>query len=228
MMRWGFAVLLLANIGLLMWASWYRQPAGEAPQPRQVFHPELMVPLNTPGVALRARKSEPSEAPLAATKPRQRCIAIGPFAPDPAGKAGAWLAGEKFEAARRGEERKIENSYWIYLAPFATRKEAERRLQELERLGLRDLLIMPATQGQIAISLGLFTQAENAQNRLKELAQKGIEASQEIRYRTEPVTWLDLRLPEPADAAVEQLRTHDWGAAGIEVRENACPPEPAG
>jgi hypothetical protein len=69
MMRWGFAVLVLANIGLLMWATWYRGGVGEARQPNPVFHPEQMVPLSAPGVALRARKNERTEPSLVAAKP---------------------------------------------------------------------------------------------------------------------------------------------------------------
>ncbi len=226
MMRWVFAVLVLANIGLLMWTTWYRNGASEVAPPRAVFHPEQMVPLNAPGVALRARKNDRAEPPLAAVKPRPRCVSIGPFAvAETADKAAVNLASEKFDAARRNEERSVESSYWIHLAPFANRKEAERRLKELERLGIRDVLIMPGADGSPAISLGLFTQADNAQNRLQELAQKAVQARQEIRYRTENLTWFELRLAEPADAAVGRLRRQNWAATGIEVSDAPCPAE---
>ena len=223
MMRWLFAVLVLANIGLLMWATWYRDGAGEATPPRPIFHPEQMVPLTTPGVALRARKNERVEAPLAAAKPRPRCVSIGPFtSTQTADPAAARLTGEKLSGARRSEERKSESSYWIHLAPFANRKAAEQRLRELEQLGIREVLVMQDANGKPAVSLGLFTQANNAQSRLQELAQRGVAAQQEVRFRTESLTWFDLRLPEPADAVLEQLRAIDWGAPGIEVRDAPC------
>lgn len=228
MMRWLFAALLLANVGLLMWASWYREAPGESIQPRPEFHPELMVSLNAPGVALRTRRNERSEPPLVVAKPRPRCVALGPFPAEAADKAAAWLGAEKLEAAHRTEDRRVESNYWIHLGPFAARKEAERRKRQLERLGIRDLLIMTDSQGKIAISLGLFSQADNAQSRLQELAQKGVDAQQEIRYRTDTLTWFDLRLPEPADEAVERLRHQDWGATGVEVGDAPCPAEPAG
>ena len=227
MMRWGFAVLVLANVGLLMWATWYRGGVGEARAPNPVFHPEQMVPLSTPGVALRARKNERTEPSLVAAKPRPRCVSIGPFvSAELADKAVLRLTQEKQIATRRSEERKLEGSYWIHLAPFTSRKQAEQRLKELERLGIRDVLIMADADGNPAISLGLFAQADNAQKRLQELAQKGVPAQQEIRYRTENLAWCDLRLPEPADAALERLRAIDWGAPGVEVRDEPCAPEP--
>ena len=221
-MRWLFAVLVLANIGLLMWATWYRDGAGEVTPPRPVFHPEQMLPLSAPGLTLRARKNERVETPLAAAKPRPRCVSIGPFSSASADLAAARLTDEKLNGVRRNEDRKSENSYWVHLAPFDSRKHAEQRLKELERLGVREMLIMQDAGGQPAISLGLFNQADNAQKRLQELAQKGVTAQQEIRYRTETLTWFDLRLPEPADAVLERLRTLGWDAPGIEVRDALC------
>jgi hypothetical protein len=227
MMRWGFAALVLANIGLLMWATWYREGVGELRQPNPVFHPEQMVPLSAPGVALQARKSERPRTSLVAAKPRPRCVSIGPFATaELAEKAQVRLTEAKQVAIRRSEENKIESSYWVHLAPFANRQQAERRLKEVERLGIRDILIMPDADGKPAISLGLFTSADNAQKRLQELAQKGVQAQQDVRYRTERLSWFDLRLPEPAGAALERLRAIDWGASGVEVRDAPCAPKP--
>ena len=222
MRRWLFAVLVLANIGLLMWGSWYREIPDESLQPRPLLHPELMVPLNTPGVALRARKNDRAEPPLAVVKPRPRCVTVGPLPSTPADQAATWFGNEKLEAVRRTEETKVESSYWIYLAPFATRKEAEQRKKEIEKLGVRDVLIMQDPHGAIAVSLGLYTQADNARHRMQELAEKGVKAQQETRYRTETTSWFDLRLPEPADEAVGRLRAQDWGAAGVEVRDAPC------
>lgn len=225
MMRWVFAALVLANLGLLMWASWYRESAEGALPARPVLRPELMVPITTPGVALRTRRSERVEPPLAPTKAKRRCVTLGPVATTAAEPAAARLTADGIETMRRTEERPVPASYWVYLAPYATRKQAERRMKELARLGVRDMLIMPDAHGNQAISLGLFVQADNARARIEELKQKGIEAQQEVRERTESVVWFDLQLPEPADAAAARLRGLDWGA-GVELRDAECPAEP--
>jgi len=226
MRRWVFAALVLANIGLLMWATWYRGEPGVTIAARPVFHPELMVPLNTPGVALKSRRSERNnEAPLVATKPKMRCVTIGPLPAEAAEAAAGWLGIEKLDATRRNEDRSVANSYWVHLGPFESRKQAEARLKELERLGLRDVLIMQDAEGRPAISLGLFTQLENAQNRMQELGEKGVAAQQETRFRSETVSWFDLRLPEPADELVTRLRARDWNASGSEVKDAVCPAE---
>lgn len=224
MTRWLFAALVLANIGLFMWASWYRIDPGGTLPPRPLFHPELMVPLSTPGVALKSRRNEKNETPLVPAKPKMRCVGVGPFPAESAEPAASWLTAERLEHARRSEERKVESSFWIHLGPFENRKLAEQRLKELERLGVRDLLIMPDSQGEVAISLGLFSQVDNARNRMQQLADKGITAKQEIRYRTENWFWFDLRLPEPADEPVSKLRARDWGS-GVEVQDSPCPAE---
>lgn len=225
MKRWIFAVLLLANIGLLMWVTWYRGEPGTTITARPVFHPELMVPLNTPGVELKSRRNERNAVPLVATKPKMRCVTIGPLPSAAAEAAVSWLANEKLDAARRNEDRQVPISYWVHLGPFENRKQAEARLKELERHGLRDVLVMQDIDGRPAVSLGLFTQLENAQNRMQELKQKGIEALQETRFRTETVSWFDLRLPEPANDVVTHLRARDWNATGSEVKDSVCPAE---
>ena len=226
MTRWVFAALVLANLGLLMWASWYREGAEGALPARPVLRPELMVPIATPGVALRTRRSERVEPPLAPTRAKRRCLVLGPVPAGAAEPAAARLTADGIETARRAEERRVPASYWVYLAPYATRKEAERRMKELARLGIRDMLIMQDAQGNHAISLGLFVQPDNARARLEELKQKGIDARQDVRERTESVVWFDLQLPEPADEAVARLRGLDWGT-GVELRDAECPAEPA-
>ena len=224
-MRWVFAVLVLANLGLLMWASWHRDSGGETIAARPVHHPELMVPLTTPGVALKSKRNEKAEAPLVAAKPRPRCVDIGPLAKEAAASAVGWLQSEKVEHSVRTEERQVETSTWVHLGPFENKKQADQRLRELQKSGLKDVLIMNDAQGAPAISLGLFNQPENAKKRMEELAQKGIAAKSEVRTRNETFTWLDLRLPEPADAALGRLRQRDWGT-GAEVRDAVCPAEP--
>jgi len=226
MMRWLFAVLVLANVGLFMWVTWHRGDAGGTISPRPLFHPELMVPISAPGVTLKSRRNEKPSSPLLPAKPKMRCITIGPFSPSAAEPAGAWLQAEQFEHAPRNEERQIENSYWVHLGPFENRKQAEKRLKELEKLGVRDLLIMQDREGGVAISLGLFSLAENARIRQQELADKGVTAKQEVRYKTEKWLWLDVRTPEPADSAVAKLRAHDWSGK-VEIQDRACPVEPA-
>jgi hypothetical protein len=224
MMRWLFAALVLANVGLLMWASWHRDGSGETIAARPVHHPELMVPLSTPGVALKSKRNEKTEAPLVAAKPRPRCVDIGPLAKEAAASAVSWLQSEKLGHSTRTEERQVETSTWVHLGPFENKKQAEQRLRELKKIGIGDVLIMNDAQGAAAISLGLFNQPENANKRMEELVQKGIAAKSQVRTRNETFTWLDLRLPEPADAALTRLRSRDWGT-GVEVRDAACPAE---
>lgn len=225
MMRWIFAALVLANLGLLMWASWFREAPGEQVVARPLYHPELMVPLKAAPSSLKARTNERAEAPLAAAKPRPRCVTFGPLDDAAADKAAAWLIGEKIAGERRSELQKTESGHWVYLAPFATRKAAEGRRRELDRLGFREHLIMKDSEGRIAISLGLYTSAENARNRLKELAEKGVTAQQETRYKSEKINYFDLRLVEPANEALSRLRAQGWAGTGAEVRDMPCAPE---
>lgn len=227
-MRWIFAVLVLANLGLLMWASWFREAPGERIVARPLYHPELMVPLKAAPSSLKERTSARTEAPLAAAKPRPRCATLGPLTDAAADKAAAWLASEEISGDRRSELQKTENSHWVYLGPFATRKQAEARRRDLDRLGFHEHIIMKDDEGRIAISLGLYSSAGNARNRLKELAEKGVTAQMKTRYKSEQMNYFDLRLAEPADETLSHLRAKRWDGAGAAVRDTACAPENGG
>ncbi len=228
MMRWIFAALVLANLGLLMWASWYREASDARIVARPLYHPERMVPLKAAPASLKARTNARVEAPLAAAKPRPRCAILGPLADAAADKVAAWLASEEISGERRSEMQKTESGHWVYLGPFAARKQAETQRRELDRLGFREHLIMKDSEGRVAISLGLYSSAGNARNRLKELAEKGVTAQMETRYKNEKINYFDLRLVEPADGTLSQLRAQRWEGAGAEVHDTPCAPEHGG
>jgi len=223
MTRWIFAILILANLGILMWASWYRGDSSGVVSPRPLLHPETMVPIASPGVELKTRRSDRAATPLVATKPKLRCVSIGPIAGTTVDATAGWLRERKFEFSPRNEQKSIESSYWIHLGPFDSRELAEKKMKSLATEGVRDLLIMTDGQGRPSISLGLFAQVANARSRLTELEAKGVKAQQEIRFRQESVTWFEVKLPEPADTAVAEIKNRSWEPS-TEIKEYSCPP----
>ena len=146
-MKWTFAALVLLNIGLLMWASWFREEGGELGRgPRPPVNAEKMVPLLTPGLVLQPRpagvaRPEPLIAVEreAAASVEKSCQAIGPFET----RAQATRAGAKLEALRlayvvRPVEERIESGSWVFLPPLAPRAEAEEKRTELSSRGCND------------------------------------------------------------------------------------------
>ncbi len=229
-LRWLLAVLVLLNIGLLMWASWYREtPLEEGRTPLPAVNAERMIPLSTPGLALRPRppaRKPPvvasAPAPADTPAPVQHCVSIGPFeSSELAEQNGKRLAEAKIAYQPRTDANRIESSYWIYLPRQASRQAAENKRKELTRLGIEDHFIMQEPGMENVLSLGLFTQLDNAQRRMQQLESKGIRAKQETRYRTRTLYWLDITADKPDDL-MTQLKQLQWTEAELQQRPAAC------
>lgn len=235
-LRWLFAVLILLNIAVLMWASWYRVSPlleeGRVPLPP--VNADRMVPLTSPGLSLRPRpvanKAAPvasATAPAAPTEKPHACVSIGPFeTSELAEQAGKRLVEGRFAYVQRVDADRIESSYWIYLPPLANRKAADTKREELARLGINDHYVMLEPGMENIISLGLFSQVDNARHRMQELAAKGIHAKQETRYRTHTLYWLDIPADQPDDL-INQLKKMDWTDIELHARASACGEPPA-
>ena len=233
-LRWLFAILILGNIALFMWASWYRiSPLEEGRAPLPPVNADRMALLTTPGLILRPRPVENKTPPAASaaappsTEKRHACVSLGPFeTSELAEQAGKRLAEAKLDYARREGADRIESSYWIYLPPLANRKAADAQREELARLGISDHYIMQEPGMENIISLGLFSQIDNARHRLEELAAKGIHAKQETRYRARTLYWLDIPTDLPDDL-MTQLKKMNWSGVELHARAAACGEPPA-
>jgi len=236
-LRWLFAILVLANLGVVMWASWYREPVvPPSPSPLPPLHPEKMVPLSVPGLVLKplpqavnARASK--SAPLAPVKtetpppPPHQCLTIGPFDTDAAAQnAGASLHAGGIVYSLRTQDDRVVSSYWVFLPPRASHRQAELTLRQLDRKGIREHVIVQEPGMDDAISLGLYTQPENARARIAELVKKGVHAKLQTRYRTRTRYWLDVEIVEPGQHA--HLKSQHWDAAGVAAQDMACTATP--
>lgn len=232
-MRWVFAALVLANLGLWMWASWYKEPARPAlSAPRPDVNADKLKLLTEPGVRLKPRASRPEVETLAPATPNA-CYRIGPFTrSEHAAQAGERLAalGVSFES--RAEVDVVITSWRVYLPPLPSRAAAEAKRRELSGLGFRDHAVIEEPGLENAVSLGVFTVEANAHNHMKRLAAKGIHAKLQPLNRSRTVQWLWLSGGLP-DEKRRALREEPWDE-GAHLHEAPCPPplresaEPAG
>jgi hypothetical protein len=234
-MKWVFSVLLLANIGLFMWATWYKDMGSEpVRKPRPTVNAENMLPLSTPGLKLKPRPAGGDRLELLPAAEREAlgsekfCYVVGPFeSRDAALKAGSVLGEMQLGFGTRSAEDKSESSYWVFIPPFATRKETQAKVNELSKLGFKEHFITQEAGRDNAISLGVFAQRENADSLLQELKSKDIEAKLETRYRLRLLHWLSLRAADLTEEQVEYLAQYDWGPPEIRVRQASCEGNPA-
>ena len=233
-MKWVFSALLLANIGLFMWATWYKDLGVEpAKKPRPPVNADKMLPLSTPGLKLTPRLAGGDRLELLTPVEREAldnekfCYIIGPFEThEHALKAGGPLEEMQLGVSTRSAEDKSESSYWVFIPPLATRQKAQTKVKELAKLGFKEHFITQEAGRDNAISLGVFAQRENAESLLQELKGKGIEAKLETRYRLRLLYWLNLRAADLTEEQVEHLAQLDWGPPEIRVRQAACTGNP--
>ena len=223
-LKWVFGALVLANLGLWMWASWYRVPAVDVSRTaRAPIAAEKMRLLNEPGVKLQTRKAPPpAHAELSANAP-QVCFHIGPFPDtDLATRAETSLNKLQLHFDRRSVEAKTVSGFLDYLPPLSSKAAVERKRKQLTRLGFKDHAVMQEEGFRNAISLGRFSVEANADSRVQKLAAKGIQAKVQTLYQSRTLYWLDINASVPADTAAK-MKEIDWGAKDVQAQETACP-----
>lgn len=223
-LKWIFAALVLANLGLWMWASWYKEaPVEENSAARMPIAPEKMRLLDEVGVKLQLRKAPPAANSELVATATSGCFRLGPF-PDVelTVKAEKKLKEWHLGFVRQTEQINTITGYRVYLAPFTSKQAAERKRKELTRLGFKDHALIPEEGSQNAISLGLFSVEANADSRMRDLAAKGVKAKVLPQRETRTLHWLDFPALLPVETVV-RLKETDWGAREIQAQPKACP-----
>ena len=227
MRRWIFALFLLANIGLLLWGVQYIEPERATPaQAPPEIQPERMKLLSeVPPAQLTKRPKPPPPTPPPAPAPASAgevCYRLGPVADAAqAMNLERVLGAQGLGFTKREEAGQPITAYRVYLPSFRSKAEAERKRRELTRLGFRDHALLQDEGLENAISLGLYSVEENAQNHLKRLADKGVRAELLKMQQSRPVYWFELAPAGPERAA--RLTPMVDGIPGAQVGEIPCP-----
>lgn len=219
-MKWLFAFLLLLNIGMFMWGSWYRAvPVGTLQELRPPLNAEKMRPLPVKP----SRPPEPPAPPVddrAAAQANVACVSVGPFALAVQAQAASdKLKQLGLDHRQREHIEKTVASYRVFLPSLASRRAAEDKRKQLTRLGFKDHYIIEEPGKENEISLGVFAVKRNASVQARQLAEKGIRARQETVYNMVTVYWFDLKL---ARDEVAKLRKLDWRDPKVGLQERPC------
>lgn len=227
-MRFFFGLLLAANLALLMWGSWYKEPlvSYDFPEPRADVAPEKLKRLSEPGTQLRVRT--PGRAAAARPGPAEVCYRLGPFAAvDQARAAAGRLESWGLHVERVTEFESLGRVYQVYLPPLANREAAEAKRRALTRLGFRDHALIQEEGMENAVSLGRFTVEANARQRQRQLAAKGIDASISPVPNLRHIYWLALLEPARDERIgalpLGRFAEEGWGA-DVSLRPSPCPP----
>ena len=233
-MRAAFFVLVFANVAFLAWSQWIDVPAPKPAPAASQNLPRLELASDSRQSA-DAAVNAPSASTGGATATRtalastpQRCVSIGPF-PDltRAARAAAVLRERDFDPRQRAEEGESWAGFWVYVGGLATPADETRVLRNLERAGINDAHVMPATADGRRISVGLFSERDGAERRARAVKRLGLEAEIAERSQAGTVYWVDLDLGTSERAVpTDGLLATEERNSRIEVRVCPAPATP--
>ena len=205
-MKLAFLLLLLINLLLFAWQQGvfgrYVEAGREPERVARQIEPERIRVLTEKEVqTLRERATPTSSVPD--LNAAQACVEFGDFAPAEAARAEKALGA----LGARISARPIEAPGWtmVYLPPFKTWAEAERRAEELRKLGVKDLLVMNESAAlKFAISLGSFRDPNAAKAHLAALEKLGVKGAR-LGDRASTITLTRFQLRELDAASAQQL-----------------------
>jgi hypothetical protein len=236
-MRALFLLLVLANLVFYAYAHVTRDSGGVESQILllQVAPEKINLtkaadkPVGKPmaGKPRAPGKSAPPKTALAAPA---ACLEWGIFAGPDVAKAADALA--RLDLAGEQVDRAVTDAggYWVYMPPLKTKSEVDRKIRELNDLGVNELFVVQdAGQWRNAISLGIFRTDEAAQGFLAGLRKRGVRSAVAAR-RENFLKQVAFYVREPSESTVAKLTVLQQEFPGSEMKAAPCPPaaEPNG
>lgn len=182
-MKWIFAILLVINIlffTVMQLGGSHGRETVRGHEPVQAEKIRLLPePQKAPELALAMSgvPGKPAEAAAAEAKPAV-CLEWGAFSGSELKRAALALEklqlGDKLARYQAGKS----DGYWVYIAPRKTLQEAQKKADELKKLGVQEsFIIRESSKWQNAISLGIFSTEEAAAKFLDQLREKGVKTA---------------------------------------------------
>jgi hypothetical protein len=212
-MRTLVLLLLLANIALGGYIYLDSLGTGEGVRLSQQVQPEKISLLTPQQVAALGPAKVSSLADV--------CVEWGPFSEGERARALATL--EPLDLARLISQKKVEviANYWVFIPPAANRAAADRKVEELKALGVRDVAVVDNGAQRFAISLGVFRTEDAAQARLAALQTQGVKTAK-VGSRAQSVTQTLVVVRDPPAPAVARMKDLQGGFTGSEIKIGTC------
>lgn len=209
-MRNTFIALLLVNLVYLAWSHWVDEP--ELPPVNEALSrlPRLKLLSELPP------EQRPTVNSRTALSETPGCMSVGPFGDIAnAAKAAGILTSKGFTPQQRAADAGVSEGYWVFVDGLKNEVEADRARVKLEKSGIKDALVMPAGgEAGRRVSLGLFTDRPQAEQRAAAVKRMGFKAEVTERKLPKVVYWIELT-PRPGMTTVPIT---DLFAEGVDSR----------
>jgi len=169
-----------------------------------------------PSTPAPAARSQSSGGPIT-------CTSVGPFAESSeAGTAEAALRKAGFQPRQRMVQGEMWVGYWVSVQGLPSRDAADQALKTLADKGMNDVYVLPGTESDNVLSLGVFSDRQRAQRRADDARSVGLTPRIDDRKRTGAVYWVDVDQPEPVQPVDTSIFQTEPGKINrLELR--ACP-----
>jgi len=210
-MRVLFVFLLLANLALAGYALYVsRQANPDAALLNQQINADK----------IRIIAPRPMVPP---PRPKTACLEWGTFGAGELKPAQAALEALQLGDQVSSHDVQVVAGFWVYIPPLKNRAEAERKIAELERLGIKDYYAVEG-QGPMrnAVSLGIFKTEEAANSYLEGLQKRGVRSAR-TGNREHRVTQTAFVVRAPDVALTAKLAELRLQFPGSELKAVDCP-----
>jgi len=179
-MKLAFLLLVLINLALFAWqqgvfgryAESGREPERIA---RQIEADRFRVLSESEVKTLRERATPPPRASGASLDltAAQACVEFGDFVGADLARAETALIKLGLGARQTTRTVDLPGGYLVYMPPLKTRAEADRRLDELRKLGVKDVAVITDGPLRFGVGLGSYRDAEAARAQLAVIEKSG-------------------------------------------------------
>ncbi len=154
-----------------------------------------------------------------------RCGSIGPLKDRKTAKEIVQgLKKSKFKAELEKSVEKKQIGFWVVIPPLVDGSRAREKIAELSRAGLKDIWHFRGGGLKNAISLGMFSKKENAENYSREVLKKGFKTKIQPRYLNKTRYLVKFSINKPKIVTRLMWRMVEWKYSKHEFHEQPCEP----
>jgi len=219
-------LLILVNLLFFAWTQGYLGVSSNS----DAFRMQQQLLANQVTVVARdvpppeTTKTEAVATPVE-NKSAEACVLLGDLSSAVADQLESRLA-DKFPAFKVLRTNvAASSSYWVFIPPLASKKDADAKASELKKLGIAEFFVMQESgANNRAISLGLFSSKDAAAAYLETLRGKGVKSAKMAERPAKSASaTLEIHGPEAQADTLRQAVTE----AQPEVKPGACKPQVA-
>ncbi len=227
--------LVLANAGYFLWVQDIANPSSATDRspaaPKLKLASEAVSPARAAAMPVSAHSSSKPASPAApAVLPAshlltdvKRCISVGPFLDvAEAVRAASTLRSGGYQPRQRVAVGDVWDGEWVFLPLPAAPATAGAMRAKLQAGGIEDALEMPGPNDTPVLSLGLFSEPQRAQARVRQIRALGFAPQIAERKRSGDVYWVDIDL-KPTDAMLNPGDLESQKGRIVRLQVKACP-----